>query len=118
MYYKAELKARNNGRKYRIAAVLRRGKHVVRIGVNSNKTHPKYGRSYPDGSSAHCMHAEMDALRFYKPGDTLEVMRFLPGGGFGMARPCRLCIEVMKEKNIKKVRYTDQLGNWSVLDIE
>lgn len=117
MYYRAELKARDNGRKYHIAAVLWRGKHVVRIGVNSNKTHPAYGRSYPDGSWAHCMHAEMDALRFYRPGDVLEVMRFLPNGGFGMARPCHLCIELIRQKKLKKVRYTNRSGTWSTLDL-
>jgi hypothetical protein len=117
VYYKAETRARANGQSYHIAAVLYRGKHVVRIGVNSSKTHPQYGRSYSDGSWSWCMHAEMDALRFYQPGDTLEVMRFLPGGGFGMSKPCPLCVEVMRKKGLRKVRYTNRHGEWAVMEI-
>ena len=111
MYYRAELKARNNGRHYHLAAILRRKKQVIRIGVNSDKTHPAYKRYYPDGSSAACMHAEMDALRFSKPGDTLEVLRFRPSG-YGMAKPCSRCMAVIREKGIRKLRYTNSEGEW------
>jgi len=114
VYYKAKKKALNNNQVYHIAAILRRKKQVIKIGVNSEKTHPKYKRFYEDdGSTAACMHAEMSVLRFAKPGDTLEVMRFpKKGGAMTMAKPCHLCEAAIQEAQIKQVKYTDWNGNW------
>ena len=110
MYYRAEQKARANGiREYYIACILRQGKHVAHIGVNSRKTHPKYGRQYPDGSVSHCMHAEMDAMRFYRKGMSVEVVRFTPTG-YAMARPCPLCMAELKKHGVKKVTYSTRRG--------
>lgn len=115
MYYKAEKKAMNNGQHYHLAAILRRGKSVVRVGVNTHKTHPRFGRRYPDGKQGHCMHAEMNVLRFAKPGDTMEVLRFKKSGGWAMAKPCRHCIKYIEEAGIKKVRYTNCDGDWEII---
>ena len=83
------------------------------MGTNSYKTHPKFGRTFSDGTVIHHMHAEMDVLRFAKPGDTLDVMRFRHGDGtFAMSKPCVLCMALIIEKGIKKVRYTDSDGKW------
>lgn len=110
MYYRAEKKALAHGHGgYHLACILRKGDHVAHIGVNSGKTHPKYGRSYPDGSTAHCMHAEMDAMRFYKKGMSVEVLRFT-ATGYAMARPCKLCMAELKKRGVKKVRYTTRNG--------
>ena len=49
---------------------------LTRIGENTNKTHPRFKRQYPDGTWASHMHAEMNVLRFARPGDELEVIRF------------------------------------------
>jgi hypothetical protein len=76
VYYKAEKLALENGRDYHIAAILRRNGRVVKIGENTDKTHPRFKRQYSDGSWASHMHAEMNVLRFAKPGDELEVIRF------------------------------------------
>jgi tRNA(Arg) A34 adenosine deaminase TadA len=119
VYYKAKNLAMNNGRTYHIAAILKRGKDVIRIGENTNKTSPKFTRQYKDGSWASHMHAEMNVLRFAKPGDTLEVMRFSPiNEELTMAKPCSICMKFIKKAKIKKVRYTDWNGNWKELEIE
>ena len=104
-----------NGRTYHLAAILRRGKQTIKIGANVNKTHPKFGRTYDDGSEAYHMHAEMNVLRFAKPGDTMEVLRFKKSGGWAMARPCRHCIKYIEEAGIKKVRYTNCDGDWEII---
>jgi deoxycytidylate deaminase len=110
VYYRAEQKALAHGAGgYHLACILRKGKHTAYIGVNSYKTHPKYGRAYPDGSSAYCMHAEMDALRFYRKGMSVEVLRFTPTG-YAMARPCCLCMAELRRKGVRKVRYTTRSG--------
>jgi len=113
VYYEAKNLALNNGRNYHLAAILRRNKSVIRVGENTNKTHPKYKRAYGDGGIASCMHAEMNVLRFAKPGDTIEVMRFSKdGSSLTMAKPCPLCMAHMRSAGIKKVRYTDWTGKW------
>lgn len=119
MNYKAKDLAMNNGRTYHLAAILKRGKNIIRIGVNTSKTSPRFKRQYPDGSWASHMHAEMNVLRFAKPGDTIEVMRFSPrSDNMTMAKPCKLCMKFIKEAKIKKVRYTDWDGSWQEIKIE
>ena len=117
MYYQARNKALNNGRQYHLCAILRRKGRVVAIGENTNKTHPKFKRRYPDGSVSAHMHAEMNVLRFAKPGDELEVMRFRNNGTCGMAKPCTHCMKYIEECCIKKVRYTDSEGNWQEIRV-
>ena len=113
MYYKAQELAVNNGRTYHLAAILRRNGRVVKIGENTHKTHPRFKRQYPDGSWSSHMHAEMNVLRFSKPGDEIEVMRFTRcTHDLTMAKPCHLCVKAMREAGIKKVRYTDWDGQW------
>ena len=104
MYYRAKNLAINNGRDYHLAAILRRNGKVVRIGENTNKTHPRFKRQYKDGTWASHMHAEMNVLRFAKPGDEIEVIRFSKkSGAVTMAKPCHLCMTEMIRSKIKKV---------------
>ena len=113
VYYKAEILALRNGRDYHVAAILRRGKSTVKIGANVNKTHPRFDRVYSDGSHGAHMHAEMNVLRFSKPGDTIEVIRFRKcDHSRTMAKPCSICVLHMRRAGIKKIRYTDWEGNW------
>jgi deoxycytidylate deaminase len=117
VYYTAREKALNNGRVYHLAAILKRGKAVIKIGENTFKTHPRFKRTYPDGTVGSHMHAEMNVLRFAKPGDTLEVIRFLKGGTQGMAKPCAVCMRYIREAGIKKVRYTNEDGDWEEMKV-
>ena len=117
MYYAARKKAINNGRLYHLAAILRRGKSVIKVGENTFKTHPRFKRIYPDGTHGSHMHAEMNVLRFAKPGDTLEVLRFKKSGGRAMAKPCEQCMKHIRESGIKKVRYTNSDGEWETMRI-
>jgi tRNA(Arg) A34 adenosine deaminase TadA len=117
VYYQAREKALNNGRTYHLAAILRRNGRVVRIGENTNKTHPRFRRKYPDGTWASHMHAEMNVLRFAQPGDELEVLRFKKCDGRTMAKPCPFCMSEMKKAGIKRVRYTNWNGRWEEIKL-
>ena len=118
MYYRAKEKALNNGRVYHIAAILRRKGRVVKIGENTSKTHPRFKRQYSDGTWGSHMHAEMNVLRFAKPGDTIEVFRIAKETGkYTMAKPCHFCVAAMKKAGIKKVKYTDWNGEWKVMKL-
>lgn len=118
VYYKAKELALSNGRTYHIAAILRRNGIVVKVGENTDKTHPRFKRQYDDGSWASHMHAEMNVLRFAKPGDTLEVIRFKKcNHEWTMARPCSLCTAQLIKSGIKKVRYTNWNGEWEEMNL-
>jgi deoxycytidylate deaminase len=117
VYYAARDRALNNGRVYHLAAILKRGKRVVKIGENTYKTHPRFKRTYPDGTTGSHMHAEMNVLRFAKPGDTIEVIRFLKTGGHAMAKPCRYCMQHIREAGIKEVKYTNPDGEWECIKV-
>ena len=119
LFTKAKFLAVENGRTYHVAAVLRRKGKIVKIGENTDKTHPRFKRQYEDGTWASHMHAEMNVLRFAKPGDTIDVMRFRKcDHSVTMANPCHLCMSEMKKSGIKRVRYTNWLGEWEEIEIE
>lgn len=118
MYCLARNRATQNGHRFHVAAILRRGGKAIRLGINSNKTHPRFLRTYPDGTCAAHMHAEMDVLRFSQPGDELEVMRFRRADGrLAMAKPCKYCMEHIKAAGIRKVWYTDESGEWKKINL-
>lgn len=117
MYYKAKQKALNNGQIYHLAAVLFRGKQVVRIGTNSDKTHPRFTRVYPDGSCRSHLHAEMDVLRFAQPGDRIYVLRFSAEGDLTMAKPCKYCQHFLYESGIDHVVYSNWNGDFETMKI-
>ena len=119
MYYRAKELAMSNGRTYHLAAILKRDGRVIRIGENTHKTHPRFKRQYSDGTWGSHMHAEMNVLRFARPGDEIEVMRFTKcGKHMTMAKPCPLCEEEIKKSGIKKVKYTNWEGEWEELKID
>jgi deoxycytidylate deaminase len=114
---KAKCVAMNNGEPFHLAAMLWRGKSLVRIGTNQEKTHPYFHRKYKNGS-AHNLHAEMDVLRFAKPGDTIVVMRWSAKGELTMAKPCPYCHKFIKEAGITEVTYSDWDGEMKTLYME
>tara|TARA_A100001515_G_C4486389_1_gene181785 strand:- start:272 stop:640 length:369 start_codon:yes stop_codon:yes gene_type:complete len=119
VYYKALHRAINNGRTYHVAAILRRNGRVVKIGENTDKTHPRFRRQYEDGTWASHMHAEMNVLRFAQPGDEIEVLRFSKcNHERTMAKPCNICMKHIREAGIKKVKYTNWSGEWEEFNIQ
>ena len=116
MYYQAKARALANGQSYHLAAILFRKKRVVAIGVNSAKTHPAYVRTFSDGTTAACMHAEMSALRRAQPGDVLRVLRVLKNGCLTMAKPCEHCENLIHASHLAGCYYTNWRGEWVVLE--
>lgn len=116
MYYRAREIALNNEHDFHLVAIVYRNKTPIRISTNSAKTHPKFGRTYKNGGvTEYHLHAEMDAIRFAKPGDELTVMRFKADGTPSMSKPCKFCQEFIKRSGIKVVYYTDWDGSFKKL---
>lgn len=113
IYSDAKHRALSNGQQYHLAAFLRRKGRIIRVGVNTDKTHPRFKRQYTDGTWGSQMHAEMNVLRFAQPGDELEVARYLKcGNKFAMARPCDHCVRYIQDAGISSVKYTNTQGEW------
>ncbi len=112
MYYRAKKLALNNNHPFHVVAVLKRGKSVIRIGTNSEKTTPRFARRRANGSVDYHFHAETNVLRFAKPGDVVYVLRFSKSGILTMAKPCEFCQIFLAEAGIKKVYYSDWEGQF------
>lgn len=117
MYYLARAKALGNCHEFHITALLIRGKSIIKITTNSKKTHPKFERKYRSGKSAHSLHAEMALVSSIRPGDTVEVYRWLADGTATMSRPCIHCQKALRNAGIKKVTYTDWDGNLQTMKL-
>lgn len=117
MYYKAKELALSNNHKFHVVAILYRGKGIITIEVNSNKTHPKSYRTYSRGKPAATLHAEASALRKAKPGDRLVVMRFCKDGTLTMSKPCEHCDKLIRQHNLNSVTYSDYDANFQTLDL-
>jgi len=115
VYKEAKRLALANGGRYHVACILYRKGRVIHIGVNTDKTHPRFQRITSDGSLVSTLHAEMSALRYAQKGDSLEVLRFLKTGDITMARPCRHCQKFLALAHLRDIRYTTWDGSWDVL---
>ncbi len=89
---------------------------IISTGCNKNLTHPlqkKYDRyrSIPD-KYPHKLHAETDAIRHIIDLDidwskvSIYVYRKKKSGSFGIARPCKSCMKLIKDLGIRYVYYT------------
>lgn len=75
---------------------------IVHISCNSNKTH-----TISKNSRMKAIHAEMGAARSFKNLSkyALYVVRTRPSGP-GLAKPCKYCVDVLREAKCKQVYYT------------
>lgn len=98
-------------------AFIFKGKKILAIGRNSNKTHPKINfHEYHEFSR---LHAELSAcIRFGKEDCrkySLAVLRIDRNGEFNQSKPCPGCQSVIRQLNFKKVFYTNEYGEWKIL---
>ncbi len=102
------------------AAIADKKGQIVSIGKNSFiKTHPKQ-YSYNQYRNPHkiFLHAEIDALLKYKSdnGYVMIIARMTKTGLIRNAKPCIGCFGALQESNIKKIFYTNDDGELTLLD--
>jgi cytidine deaminase len=72
------------------------------------------GNLVSSGSNHETVHAEVQALKKLWPdhraGTTVVSIRMTRGGVLGMAKPCAACEKFMREAGVKKVIYSNALG--------
>lgn len=112
----------SNHSKFKIGAALIVNKSVVAVGVNDEfKSHPlqkKYNAlRFTDDSCKHTVHAEIDVIAKAKNqiedfrNAKLYVFRFQRNGkNIGNARPCKACMQAIKDFGISEVYYSTDDG--------
>lgn len=100
--------------------VIYKGK-VISSGFNCNKTHPiqrVYNRErFSEDSSPHYLHAETHALvNLINDRDiqwnkvVLYNFRAKKDGSYGLSRPCKSCMRLIRDLGIKQICYTTEDG--------
>ena len=98
-------------------AILCSSGHPISIATNDlNKTHPLTYKHSPFKK----LHAEIKCLRNAPQekieGSTLYVWRLRNDNGqWGMAKPCPICQEEIRQVGIKKVYYSTNEGNFEFM---
>lgn len=108
-----------NHHRHKVGSVVILKHRIISSGCNNMKTHPlqkKYNKYRFTGDSAHTCHAELVALLpLIKDGVDLTdasiyVYREHKNGTTGCARPCKSCMELIKDVGIKRIFYTTEDG--------
>ena len=95
---------------YRVGAVLMRRNQRISSGRSVFKKSHTKSRTRYNG-----IHAEFDCLHKLTldkcRGCVLFVARITNGGKVSMARPCEICLNLLREYDIRVFYYTDHDGN-------
>ena len=110
----------SNHPRYKIGATVVLKHRLLSSGFNSDtKTHPlqkKYNRFRFTDEGAHKRHAELSALLpLIREGVDLSdasifVYREHKNGTLACARPCKACMQLIKDCGIRKIFYTTEDG--------
>ena len=98
------------------ATLLKRGK-PVRTRTNLKKTHPYLAKytEYP------YLHAESHVVLSYGidncKGLDIYVTRVLKDGTLTMAKPCKVCMRILREVGIRNVFYTNWYGKTETISL-
>lgn len=101
------------------AIVTKKNGRIIAKGVNQAKTHPMQAK-YAKRSGGHRMylHAEIAALvKCREQPHTLYVARHRRDGNVGIAKPCEVCMEAIREAGVKRIVYTKSIGGIGIIDL-
>ena len=116
VYYEAKDRALRNGDIFHLAAFTRDGM----IGVNSQRrSTAKFRKRYSNSRETyHEIHAEVDLVIHSKViPERINVVRFFKDGTPTMAKPCIHCQNFLRQKGVKRVRYTNWDGDWEEMKL-
>lgn len=96
----------------RVGAVVTSGRRVLGSGFNQVNRHQS---SFSSGHWPGSLHAEVAALLSIQAGTSLDkacltVVRLKKTGGYGLAYPCKHCMETIIKAGIRKVVYSTETG--------
>jgi len=107
-------------KKFFVAAVTLDVKgQILSIRSNSYKTHPKMvklSQSAQWGTKKIFLHAEVAALvSSQNKVHTIIIARMRRDGSLAIARPCPICQLAIKEAKVKKIYFTNEQGELTLL---
>lgn len=89
--------------RYKIGAVIYRGKTRISLATNVLKSHPEHAKRYgPHVISIHAEHRALLLARTSVEGATIYIARY---GGRGIAKPCDNCRTYLLESGIAYMVY-------------
>ena len=92
--------------KFRLGAILVHRNIIVSIGMNSYKTHPLMA----ERTEWPFLHAEQHAIIRAGvdncEGLDLYIARVLKNNDLALSKPCKVCIELIKDVGIKNIYYS------------
>ena len=98
--------------RFRVGAVITKGRRVIGVGCNKIKTHPKQRNQYT-GEMGERIHAELSSIinagRSLR-GCVIYIARIKKNGDLAMARPCEFCMDHIEEAGIKKIVFSNESG--------
>lgn len=109
----------SNHDKYSLGAVIVKDGKILSSGFNNKKSHPlqkKYNkfRGFKNDHLNHFLHAEIHALSKVQDknlsGSQIFVYRNMKDGNNGMSRPCKGCMQAIKDFGITDVYYSTENG--------
>lgn len=100
-----------------VAFIVKKNR-IISIGFNKDKTNPNSIKYNYIGASGDEIvvntHAELDVVLKYKKNNIsdceLIVLRYDGSGKLNNSKPCRGCSNLLREKKIKKVYFSDSDG--------
>jgi hypothetical protein len=111
----------HDSRTFHVTFIVRKQK-IVKIGVNSMKTHPKnlrfkyFGRLGEDIREFVGVHSEMSAILKYGKEDCYDCsfinVRIDRNGKVSMSMPCRGCQSILRQVGFKNIWYTNTSGDF------
>ena len=106
---------RKDSQFFHVAAIFQRNK-ILSIGQNSFKTHP-IAKEY--GHKGNCLHAESSSIIRHGLEDcsglSIAVLRIGRKNNLTTSKPCVACETLIKSVGIRKVYYTNKIGDWETL---
>ncbi len=104
--------ARLSNHHFRVGAAIVKGRKIISLGCNSNKTTPFIRKKISDKTMVDRMHAEMSCiLKAQKDISKCKIyVARLTSNGLGNARPCMLCMSMIQTAGVREVFYSTEDG--------
>lgn len=98
--------SKTSDHRVKVGAVIAKKKPIVACS-NKNITHPLYAD--PSKGKSSSLHAEIRCIIHSKcnlVGGEIYVYRETKDGNYALAKPCKVCLQALKEAGIRKIFYT------------
>lgn len=120
----ADIAKQSNFEKHHLGCIAVLKNKIIAASSNKLKTHPlqaefdKYREfnCVSDLQNMHSLHAEIACLSMIKDPNfdykdlELYVVRIRKNGEYGLARPCKSCMNLILSRGIKRIYYSTNLG--------